>query len=201
LLGNDVCSPHAGENPMTKPDVFEKNIRSILDQLDAKLPSNSHVFALAGMDGELMYDKMHNRMHPNINTTYGHIWEYISCLGSNACWGWLNRNETWRKFTTQRARELADVFPKIAQDQKWKSFKFDYLGSTMGRNMAWWESQGGDPKYMFQAIDGGHPGQLHQALKAKNLYELIEQKYPQAIGQVNPHNAEIDRLFKDQGGH
>lgn len=201
MFANDVCSPHAGEKPMTTPEQFHTNIRSILDQLDAKLPANSYVFATGKSNGELMYEKMGKKMHPNLNMTYEHIWDYIGCLGSNSCWGWLNKNETWRRFTTDRAQALNAVYPRIVAQQAYKNFRFEYLGSFFKSNMEYFEAQGLDPKYMFQPIDGGHPGQSHQNLKGKNVFETIERRFPQALGAINPHNAEIERIFGDQKGH
>ena len=44
------------------------------------------------------------------------------------------------------------------------------------------------------------PSQLANALLAEQLWQHLEAHYPQALGQTNPHNAEIERLFGEQGG-
>lgn len=201
LYANDVCSPHAGDVPMTKPEVFERNIKSILSYLDTRLPNGSYVFSTGLFNGELMFDKMAKKIHPNLNCTYEHLWDYVGCMGSNACWGWLNKNETWRRFTTNRAQELNSIYPKLVREQNYQNFKYEYIGSFFRDSVRTWEQMGGDPKYLFQPIDGGHPGQLHQNLKAQKVFEFLEQRYPNSLGPINPHNSEIDRLFKEQGGH
>ena len=53
---------------------------------------------------------------------------------------------------------------------------------------------GRDPKDLFEPSDGFHPSQLANALLAEQLWQHLEAHYPQALGQTNPHNAEIERL-------
>ena len=38
-------------------------------------------------------------------------------------------------------------------------------------------------------------------LMAEQVYAWLEANHPEALGPVNPHNAEIEALFGDQGGH
>jgi hypothetical protein len=42
--------------------------------------------------------------------------------------------------------------------------------------------------------------ELGNELLADKLWQMLEASYPQAIGDVNPHNEEITKLFGDQGG-
>lgn len=202
LFGNDICSPHPGDS-FTKPDVFERNIKNILSYLDTRLPNGSYVFSTGIFNGELMWERMATKIHPNLKCTYGHMWEYIGCIGSNSCWAWLNKNETWRRAATVRAQELNSIYTKLVREQNYENFKYDYIGSWFKESVKFWDENGGrdTSEYLFQPIDGGHPGQLHQHIKAQKVFEYIENRYPNSIGPINPFNTDIERIFKDQGGH
>jgi hypothetical protein len=41
------------------------------------------------------------------------VYSFLSCHGSNPCWGWLNSNETWRNMTTNHANSLNNVYPTV----------------------------------------------------------------------------------------
>jgi hypothetical protein len=43
------------------------------------------------------------------------LYEWLSCSGSNPCWGWLNSNETWRNTTTQHAQALNQVYANVSE--------------------------------------------------------------------------------------
>ena len=42
--------------------------------------------------------------------------------------------------------------------------------------------------------------ELYNGMLAEELWAFLEANHPQAIGPINPHNAEIERRFGDQGG-
>ena len=44
---------------------------------------------------------------------YPDVYEFLSCHGSNPCWGWLNSNETWRNITSAHAASLNAVYPTV----------------------------------------------------------------------------------------
>ena len=50
--------------------------------------------------GTLLYDTMSapGVVHP-LGTSYPAFYDYMSCMGINPCWGWLNTNRTWRNAT------------------------------------------------------------------------------------------------------
>jgi acyloxyacyl hydrolase len=54
------------------------------------------------------------------------VYEWLSCEGSNPCWGWLNTNETWRDLTTQRAQNLSAVYTKVMAENKYLNFDMLY---------------------------------------------------------------------------
>jgi hypothetical protein len=44
-------------------------------------------------------------------------------------------------------------------------------------------------------MDGFHPSQAGNALFGQKFFEFLVNEHPDALGPVNPHNAEIDALF------
>jgi acyloxyacyl hydrolase len=106
LIGNDVCSSDMG---MTSVPDFRKNLLKLLGQLDARLPAGSLLISFGLADGEILYDNLHDDKHP-LNITYATLYDFLNCLKISPCFGWLNSNETYRKQTTQRARELSAVY-------------------------------------------------------------------------------------------
>jgi hypothetical protein len=44
-------------------------------------------------------------------------------------------------------------------------------------------------------VDGFHPSQAGNALFAQQFFDFLENEYPEAIGPINPFNAEIDAMF------
>jgi acyloxyacyl hydrolase len=48
---------------------------------------------------------------------------------------------------------------------------------------------------LIEPTDGFHPSQAGNALFASSFYTWLEENHPEALGAVNPHNAEIDKLF------
>jgi len=54
---------------------------------------------------------------------------------------------------------------------------------------------------MFEAIGGGHPSTTQEVLWAESVWNTLLAQLPQAIGPVNPRNAEIAQVFGNQGGY
>lgn len=98
LMGNDVCGGHEDFDHWTKPDEFEADIRERLAELDAKLPVGSHVIVLGLATGTILWDSLHDRTHP-LGVTYETFYNYLNCLDTSPCWGWMNSNETVRNAT------------------------------------------------------------------------------------------------------
>ena len=48
---------------------------------------------------------------------------------------------------------------------------------------------------LIEPADGFHPSQAGNALFAQKFYEFLDTNYPEALGPVNPFNAEIDAKF------
>jgi hypothetical protein len=45
--------------------------------------------------------------------TYSDVYQFLTCLGVNPCWGWLNTDPYWRNQTTFRAFELNAVLVNV----------------------------------------------------------------------------------------
>jgi hypothetical protein len=50
-------------------------------------------------------------------------------------------------------------------------------------------------------FDGFHPSQIVNSMGADFIYEWLQKEHPDVLGPVNPNNAEIERLFGNQGGY
>ena len=64
-----------------------------------------------------------------------------------------------------------------------------------------WEAAGGEAWQLIEPVDGFHPNQYAQPLVVDVMWRLIAESYPEFMPPVNPHNADIYRLFGDQGGY
>lgn len=80
---------------MTTVEEFAASVNSTLQFLEAGLPRGSTVILIGLAQGTTLYNVTHNQTHP-IGTSYPALYDYLSCLGVNPCWGWLNTNATWR---------------------------------------------------------------------------------------------------------
>ena len=98
---------------MTTPQEFYQNVVRATDYLDTVLPKGSHVTFMGLADGRVLYDAMHDRIHPLGSTrndvTYEDLYNYLNCLQISPCWGWLNSDPYWRERTQLRAWELSEM--------------------------------------------------------------------------------------------
>lgn len=197
LIGNDVCNGHPGFEHMTSPDEFYMYAIQTLTALDELLPMNSHVVAVALVQGELLYNTMHALQHPT-GCTYTEFYDFMNCLEENPCWGWLNSNATVRRETTLWSDSLDKVYQNISDTQgdSFKNFEFIFYSPNWLEMFEEYERASGNPKSdLIEAGDGFHPSQAGNALFAQVFFAWLEENHPDAVGPVNPHNAEIDALF------
>ena len=47
------------------------------------------------------------------NVTYKDLYEWLTCLQSNPCVGWLNSDEEIRNYTSNRAAELSNIYATV----------------------------------------------------------------------------------------
>lgn len=107
LIGNDVCAKSF--DGMTQPPVFKQNILRLLNYLDETVPAGSHLIIFGLADGDILYDYLHDEIHP-LNVTYKTVYDFLNCLKISPCWGWLNSNDTVREFATARAKQLSKMY-------------------------------------------------------------------------------------------
>jgi len=203
LIGNDVCSGHAGSETMTTPAEFRANVLAALGALNSSLPAGSHVAFLGLADGRVLYDATHAHVHP-LGVPYPDLYDALSCNGCNPCWGWLNTNETWRNFTSARAANLTAVYDEIvAENAAASSFSFDMYRVKVDylALVANYVALGGSAFDVIEAGDGFHPSQTGQALFADTVWQDLRANRPGWLPSLNPFNANISALFGEQGGY
>jgi len=119
----------------------------------------------------------------------------MNCMEENPCWGWLNSNATVRRITTQRSNALNRVYQNISDTQTFQNFEFIFYSPKWSDIFDEYLQAGQSLTDLIEPADGFHPSQTGNALFAKNFFHFLETEHPEALGPVNPHNAEIDALF------
>lgn len=199
LIGNDVCNPHPGSSHFTPVADFNASVLASFDYLDTKLPPGSHVSILGLVDGRVLWNTMHARIHP-LGVPYEDVYDYLTCAGDNPCWGWLNKNETWRNATTAHAEQLNQVYQQIVATRTYKNFDFEYRPIDWQRYITEWKQYGGLEEELIEPVDGFHPSQSGHQYLAYDFYNTIA-KMPGILGPENPNNAAIAAKFGNQGGY
>lgn len=131
LMGNDVCNHWHNYDHMTTPQQMRSNLLKTLHTLDQQLPNGSHVLIVGMVDGRLLYNNMHDRIHPigslRRDVTYSKFYDFMNCLDISPCYGYLNTNESVRNFTAERAFALTDVMRDVAKHAKYHSFDVTFI--------------------------------------------------------------------------
>lgn len=200
LIGNDVCHGENTTSVFTTPAQFETNVLAALSYLDTVLPSGSHVVFVGLVDGRVLWDTMHARIHP-LGCTYEELYDFLNCLQISPCWGWLNSNGTVRNETSAAAKSLNQVYTQIIQNYSYKNFDMVYYDFPLALTFAIWHKMGGQAWQLIEPSDGFHPDQNANAIVAKILFERLLSEHPDFVGPVNPNNQQILQLFGDQGGY
>ncbi len=200
LVGNDVCNSRHNFDSMTTPEKFRENILKILDYLDTRLPFGSHIVSIGLANGSMLWDGVQNHTHP-LGVSYADFYEYLNCLDISFCWGWMNSNETVRNITTEKAFALNRVYQEIAANYTWKNFDFVYYDLPIVEIWAEWTLKGNDPYYLIVPTDGFHPSQIFHSMLGDHLWNHLMEDHPDWLGEVNPNNDLITKLFGDQGGY
>lgn len=197
-IGNDICKKSLDQ--MTTPEDFRKNILAGLEAFDKKVPAGSKLLMIGLADGRILYQTMHNQPHP-LGITYADLYVFLTSIGGNPCQTWLTADADSREKATQRAKELSSILKEIAQTQKYQNFELAYMDLPLQKIMDVWASQGGHLPDLIEAVDGFHPSHAFHRLMSKMVWEELSTKYPSFIGPVNPYNAQIQKIFGEQGGH
>ncbi|EFA78312.1 hypothetical protein PPL_08963 [Heterostelium album PN500] len=200
LIGNDVCSGHHDLDHMTTIEQFTANTLQSLSYLDTILPMGSHVVFIGLADGRVLWDSLWNRTHP-IGATYEQVYDFLNCLETSPCWGWMNPNETVRDATSARAAQLSAVYNEIIKNYTYTHFDMQYYDFPFNAINAKWIAQGGQTYQLIEPVDGFHPNQMANFLIAGELWDQLMTDHPDWLGQVNPNNQIIQSLFGNQGGY
>lgn len=64
-----------------------------------------------------------------------------------------------------------------------------------------WVANGGQAWQLIEPVDGFHPNQIAMSFLATSIGEYVQQNYPSILGNVNPNNEQIAKIFGDQGGY
>ena len=64
---------------MTSKPIFKDYVLRQWQYLDTILPKGSHLFVLGLVDGRILYDNLHDQIHP-LNVTYAQVYDYLNCL-------------------------------------------------------------------------------------------------------------------------
>lgn len=62
MIGNDVCSSRT--NPRNTPDQYHDNVLATVMDLDANVPAGTKMVLIGLVDGRILYDSMHDKIHP-----------------------------------------------------------------------------------------------------------------------------------------
>jgi len=200
LIGNDVCGHQQDFAHMTAPDDFRENIKNLLDGIDAIVPPGSHLVAIGLVNGSMIYEGVKNRTHP-VGVSYDDFYDYQNCLDSSFCWGWLNTNKTVRDTTTNIAKSLSEQYEILFKNYTAKNFDFVYYDFPTQAIWDEWVSAGNDPYLLIEPVDGFHPSQIFHAKLGDHLWDFLMKEKQEWLGDVNPYNDEITKLFGDQGGY
>lgn len=203
MIGNDVCNGRPDFSGMTTPEKFYESVLEAVLAADAKFPKNSVVILAPLVDGRILYDEMSEKIHPlgdlNQDVTYRAFYDFLNCLETSPCWGWMNSDAGVRNKTYEIASSLNAQLPKVAEDVKNKvrNIKVYYSGELFSKVV---EVYPGPKSDLIEPVDGFHPSQAANAYLANVSFNfLLERgiisKHP------NPNNARIEQLFGDQGGH
>ena len=205
LIGNDVCNGHHDSSHMTTPTEFYQNNLKTFRYVDSKVAPGSVLLATGLVDGRILYDSLHSRIHPigslHDDVSYSQMYDYLNCLDISPCFGWLNNNETWRNFTSERAFELNTALKALVANETFKNFKAYYFDPPVSLAFKYWEEQGGEPWQLIEPVDGFHPNQIANELNTRISWELYRNFTPEIIPPVNPYNDLIAKKFGDQGGY
>jgi len=200
LIANDICDHRTTFDAMTTPEQFRKNMVTILDYLDTRLPPGSHLVVIGLVNGSMVYEGVKDKTHP-LGVSYSQFYDFSNCIEASFCWGWLNTNATIRELTTQKAMELNEVHKEILSTYVAKNFDFIYYDFPAKPIWDDWVAKGNDPYDLIEPVDGFHPNQMFTALLADKIWDQLAADRPEWLGPINPNNDLITQLFGDQGGY
>jgi len=199
MIGNDICRAKSW-GAYTPVDTFITKAIEEFRYLDTILHPGSHVIIMGLVDGRVLYNTLQDAIHP-IGASYAQFYDYLNCLGISPCWGWMNSNQTIRDASTARAMEYNEAYQEIIATQQFQNFDLHYFYPDYAQVIANWTAAGNSALDLIEPVDGFHPSTTGNALLAAAYWDWLNVNVPAAINDVNPNNADIQRIFGDQGGY
>eukprot|EP01086_Lenisia_limosa_P007577 TRINITY_DN27558_c0_g1_i1.p1 TRINITY_DN27558_c0_g1~~TRINITY_DN27558_c0_g1_i1.p1 ORF type:complete len:592 (-),score=140.46 TRINITY_DN27558_c0_g1_i1:65-1762(-) len=199
-MGNDVCNSRGTLDDITKPEDFLNSTLARLEYLDTKLANGSHILFVGILDVPVHYDILHDQIHP-LGFHYGDFYEYMNCLSNALCWPWFNKEKSIREAASEKAALLNKMYEKIIAEYKFKNFDMAYYRFPIIDLQKQAVADGYLLKDTLDPVDGFHPSQILNSYMGTWLWDIISTDHPDWIGKENPHNAEINAMFGDQGGY
>lgn len=203
LGADDVCNAVYSLDAMTPVPVFRANMLRLFEHLDTVLPASSVVLIMAPADGGVLVNITSQREHPvGHGVTYSQLYAFLECEGVSPCWQWLNTNASVRTAATQRSLDYLAVERDIVAFQRYKNIELVLPDEfTFASLLDTWRGLGRDPYELVSPVDGFHPSQIANDYLAKQLVQWLSSNRPDILGPENPRNADIERIFHDQGGY
>lgn len=112
----------------------------------------------------------------------------------------MTANETLRNFTSERAFNLSMVAKEIVDTKEYSNFDMLYYDFDINMAMDLHESRGGERWQLIEAVDGFHPSQTSMVITSEIFWDMIMDDKPEIFGDINPFNAEIQKLQEDVWG-
>ncbi len=195
MIGNDVCGSHHGFDRMTSADVYRESVKAAVLYADSVLAPGSKIVLVGLADGRVLWDAMHNRIHPigetNQDVTYKDLYGFLNCLHISPCWGWMNDNATVRNLTSAHAALLSSQLYTV-QNETAGSLKnsevmviTDWIKAIREAPYPHW--------MLIEPVDGFHPSQLGNFLIADYIFN--QTRDAGFIPAENPNNAAIKAQF------
>jgi acyloxyacyl hydrolase len=207
LIGNDVCGKHTDPKDMTSPEEYKSGLLDIVTYLDSVLAPGSHVHISGLVDGTMLYDVMWNQTHPS-GTTYKAFYDYLNCLKTSPCSGWLNSNEAIRNSTTAHARKLSQIARDLISNQSSLAFKhitlyYTDIEAQLAAIVNRFKADRYDASRLIEGTDGFHPSSITNVLLSRSfIASMIDQGLHDVMFPLNPLNNKIvARYGADMNGY
>lgn len=202
MIGNDVCTHDS--IPRNTPEQYKQNFKETVLSLETRLPKGSKIITVGLVDGRILYESMHNRVHPlgstNQDVTFGTFYDYLNCLELSPCAGWMNSNQTIRDATSATAAAMRNTLPEVIAETKdqLQNIEVHYLGDLIDDAINFFLAEGHQGHELIEESDGFHPNQVGQAMIAQFIWNATVNAG--IIPAANPNNEKIrEKFFANEG--
>jgi acyloxyacyl hydrolase len=193
----DICGSTAD---YTTTAIFRQKAQEEFAYLDTKLQKGSHVIIMGVVDGRVLWNTLVDAIHP-VGTPYPIFYDYLNCMETSPCFGWMNSNESIRNASSAQAALLNLEYAYIMGNNTYENFDLHYFYMDYAAVIAKWVKDGHSALDLIEPVDGFHPSQTGNMLLASNMWDWLQAFVPESVGVENPNNDEIVKMFGDQGGY